>query len=142
METVLSVVDLKRGTDKVMAATRQYALALSANVILVDVEPLLPGSEGASEEELTADIEASYGDEIRTIQDLGEELSASGISNRVLMIEGTAADQLQMEVEREGATLVVVASQPHGALIEALTYGLREQLASRLKCPVLLVPVD
>lgn len=142
VETIITFVDLDRGTDEVMTATVKYAKALDATVILVDIEPLLPGAAGASEEELTRDIRESYGEEIRTIHDLGEDLSNAGVVNRVLMIEGTAADQLPMEAEREQADLVVIPSLPHGALVEAFTHGLREQLARKSRCPVLLVPVS
>ncbi len=141
METILTVIDLKPGTEKVVAETCKYAKALNANVILVNIEPLLPGAEGSSNEELSQDLESSYDDEIHTIHDMGAELTAQGIDNRVLIIEGTAADQLLKEAEREAASLIIIGSKPHGALVEALTHGLREQLAKKSHCPVLLVPV-
>jgi nucleotide-binding universal stress UspA family protein len=141
METILTVVDLKSGTAKLVAETCKYAKALHANVILVNIEPLLPGAEGTDKNDVTRDLEDGYGDEIQTILGLGEELTAQGITHRELIIEGTAAEQLLLAAEREAASLVIIGSYPHGALVEALTHGLREQLAKKAPCPVLLVPV-
>jgi nucleotide-binding universal stress UspA family protein len=141
METILTVVDLKSGTAKLVAETCKYAKALHANVILVNIEPLLPGAEGTDKNDVTRDLEDGYGDEIQTIRGLGEELTAQGIDHRELIIEGTAAEQLLLAADREAASLVIIGSYPHGALVEALTHGLREQLAKKAHCPVLLVPV-
>lgn len=141
METILTAVDLKAGTEQVVAETSKYARALNARVILVNVEPLLPGSEGTESENVSSDLVEGYGDEIQSIHDIGADLAAQGIDNRVLIIEGTAADQLVKEAEQESASLIIIGSHPHGALVEALTHGLREQLAKRAHCPILLVPV-
>jgi len=141
METILTVVDLEQGTRDVIDATCKYARLLNASVILVNVEPLLPGAEGAGAEDVVSDLENGYREEIQTIHDLGEELSALGLANRVLIIEGTAADELVKEVAREEVSLIVIGSEPHGALVEAMTHGLREQLAKRVRCPILLVPL-
>jgi nucleotide-binding universal stress UspA family protein len=141
METILTVVDFKSGTARLVAETCKYAKALHANVILVNMEPLLPGTEGTDKNDVTRDLEDGYGDEIQTILGLGEELTAQGITHRELIIEGTAAEQLLLAAEREAASLVIIGSYPHGALVEALTHGLREQLAKKAPCPVLLVPV-
>ena len=142
METILTAIDLKAGTDKVVAETCKYAKALNANVILVNIEPLLPGSEGTEAENVSSDMEKDYGEEIQSIHDIGADLTTQGIENRVLMIEGTASDQLLKEAEREAASLIVIGSHPHGAMVEALTHGLREQLAKKAHCPILLVPVQ
>ena len=141
MDTILTAIDLKSGTNKVVAVTCKYAKALDANVILVNIEPLLPGAEGTGTSEVAADLKQGYGDEIQSVHDIGTQLSEQGINNRVLIIEGTASDQLLKEAEREAASLIVIGSHPHGALVEALTHGLREQLAKNAHCPILLVPV-
>ena len=141
METVIVAVDFECSTTRLMQETRKYAGALGASVVLVNLEPLLPGAEGAADEELASDLQKNYGEEIRSIHDLGEELAAAGIASRVLVIEGEAAEQMIKEVERENPSLIIIGSRPHGALVEALTHGLREQLAKRLRCPILLVPV-
>jgi nucleotide-binding universal stress UspA family protein len=142
MDIILTVIDFKTDTQRVITETRKYAEAFNARVILVNLEPLLPGAGGATEEELTTDLKGSYGDEIQAIHDLGENLTASGIENRILLIEGAESDQLLKEAEREEVDLIIIASKPHGAIVEALTHGLREQLAKYGHCPVLLVPVD
>ncbi len=142
MEKILVAIDLDKGAESVMQTTRKYARVLDASVVLVNLEPLLPGAEGSSSEDVTRDIVQGYGEEIRTVHDLGEELTAEGIDNRVLIIEGTAADEMLAEAERESPTLIIIASERHGGLVEALTHGLREQLARQVRCPVLLVPVD
>jgi nucleotide-binding universal stress UspA family protein len=142
METVIVAVDFKFSTTRLMEETRKYAKALGASVVLVNLEPLLPGAEGAAEEELASDMQKNYGEEIQTIHGLGKELGAAGIDNRVLLIEGEASEQMVREVERERPALIIIGSRPHGALVEALTHGLREQLARRLSCPILLVPVE
>ena len=141
METILTVVDLRADAAKVVTETCKYAKALGAKVILVNVEPLLPGAEGAPNEEVIRDLESGYDEEIQTIHDLGADLTAQGIENRTLIIEGTEADELLKEAERESASLVIIGSRPHGALVEVLTHGLREQLAKKAHCPILLVPV-
>ena len=141
MDTILTAVDLKNGTDKVVAETCKYAKALNASVILVNIEPLLPGAEGTEAENVSADMQKDYGEEIQSIHDIGSILTDQGIDNRILIIEGTAADQLLKEAEREAASLIVIGSHPHGAMVEALTHGLREQLAKKAHCPILLVPL-
>jgi nucleotide-binding universal stress UspA family protein len=142
MEKILVAVDLELGVQNVMSETRKYAKALGASVVLVDLEPLLPGVGGTENEEDTKALESGYSDEIRTIRDLGADLTAAGIENRVLIIEGNTADQLVKEAEREAPSLIVMASARHGAVVEALTHGLREQIARRVSCPLLLVPRD
>ena len=46
MDTILTVIDLKTDTQRVIAETRKYAEAFNARVILVNLEPLLPGAGG------------------------------------------------------------------------------------------------
>jgi nucleotide-binding universal stress UspA family protein len=142
MEKILVAVDLELGVQNVMSETQKYAKALGASVVLIDLEPLLPGAGGTENEEDARDLENDYSDEIRTIRDLGADLTAAGIENRLLIIEGCAADQLVKEAEREAPSLIVMASARHGAVVEALTHGLREQIARRVSCPLLLVPRD
>jgi nucleotide-binding universal stress UspA family protein len=142
MEKILVAVDLELGIQNVMSETRKYAKALGASVVLVDLEPLLSGAGGIEDEEGALGLESDYGDEIRTIRDLGADLTSAGIENRVLIIEGNAADELVKEAVREAPSLIVMASARHGALVEALTHGLREQIARRVSCPLLLVPRD
>jgi nucleotide-binding universal stress UspA family protein len=84
------------------------------------------GSEDADADQLADSLRAQLGDE----------------PLHVRLVEGTPAQTIMKEAEREGAKLIVVGSRGHGALRSAVLGSVSRSLAEEASDPVVIVPAD
>ena len=149
-KTIMAAIDLATSTDHVIAAAREYSKAFSAKLYLVHVtlppEMMLfsPLEEDVGYEgvpiPLDREVEADRlrGDH-KALQDLGRELSDSGIDVTALSVEGSAVEELLGEIERLGIDLVIMGSHAPG-FIEFLFGSTTKSVMRGAHCPVLVLP--
>jgi len=141
MKTIFAAIDLDSNVDNIIEATRDLARQYGAELILATVEPELPGMEGAPDEEVETEIEASYSGAITQLQNMASKLSAQGINCRAVLLEGKAVDQLVQTAERLNADLIVLGNRGHSPFYDTLIGGTAPGVIHRAKQKVLLVPV-
>ncbi|TNE80932.1 MAG: universal stress protein, partial [Gammaproteobacteria bacterium] len=90
MKTIFAAIDLDSNVDNIIEAASDLARQYSAELVLATVETELPGMEGAPDEEVETEIQASYGGAITQLQNMASELSAQGINCRAILLEGKA----------------------------------------------------
>jgi nucleotide-binding universal stress UspA family protein len=67
-------------------------------------------------------------------------LAGAGVAPEVRLVEGSPAEAIMDAADREGAALLVVGSRGRGRLESALRGSVSQELASRARCPVVIVP--
>lgn len=141
MKTILAAIDLDSNVANVLNAASDLARKYGAELVLATVETELPGMEGAADEEVKKEIEASYGDAVARLQNMASELSAQGINCRAVLLEGKAVDQLVQTADRLEADLIVLGNHGHSPFYDTLIGGTAPGVIHRARQKVLLVPV-
>jgi nucleotide-binding universal stress UspA family protein len=67
-------------------------------------------------------------------------LSETGAAPEVRLVEGPPAEAIMATADEDGAELVVTGSRGRGALRSAVLGSVSRELASRARCPVVIVP--
>ncbi len=142
MKTIFAAIDLNSNVDSILAAASDFARHYEAELILATVETELPGSEGAAEEEVEADIQAAYGDAVAQLQAMANDLVNQGVNCRALMLEGKAVDQLVQAADKLHADLIVIGNHGRSPFYDTLLGGTAPGVIHRAKQYVLLVPVS
>jgi nucleotide-binding universal stress UspA family protein len=148
---ILVAIDLKPGTDYLLAETRRYAQALDATVDIIHVaapDPDLIGYiKSTPEEQDQFDVERKYhAKELRSehqqTQDLAAKLRASGVRvDQALTVQGPTLARVLEEAHKLRADLLILGSHHHGALYR-LWYGdIAAGAAKQARCALLVVPV-
>lgn len=141
MKTILAAIDLESDAENVLDAASDLARKYGAELVLATVETELPGMEGAADEEVEKEIEASYGDAIARLQNMARELSTQGINCRAVLLEGKAVDQLVQTADRLQVDLIVLGNHGHSPFYDTLIGGTAPGVVHRARQKVLLVPV-
>ena len=150
---IVVAIDLKAGTDRLLAETRRYGQALNAVVNIVHVaspEPDFVGYMKSGERgEATQDnqireseAKALRGEHAQT-QAFGEALRASGVRvDRALTLQGPILETILDETRKLGADLLILGSHHHGA-IHRLWFGdIAVDAAKEPPCALLVIPVS
>ncbi len=141
MKTIIAAVETESGQDNILEAAKDLAGLYNAELILVTVESELPGTEGADDEQVKAELEDAYGDDVHILQGLAQQVAEEGIDCRALIIEGTATDQLLHIADEVDADLIVIGNHHHSPLYDTLIGGALPGIIHRAKQKVLLVPL-
>jgi len=150
---IVVAIDLKAGTDRLLAETERYGLALNAVVNIIHVaspEPDFVGYMKSGERgEATQDnqireseAKALRGEHAQT-QAFGEALRASGLRvDRALTLQGPILETILDETRKLGADLLILGSHHHGA-IHRLWFGdIAVDAAKEPPCALLVIPVS
>lgn len=140
MKTLLAALDLSQSTDTILDQASTLAKALGAELVLVTVEPNLPGSEGATESESKEEISQEFSNDVHELHDVAKEYSERVGACRALILEGTPADQILHAAKTVGADMIIIGSHGHSAIFETLTGSASQEVVHHSKVPVLLVP--
>lgn len=154
--SILAAIDLTFSTDQVLAATREYAKALSAKVYLVHIAQREPTSEQAAVDlSLLSDtvsgpaLPVSVGrqdeaDRLRSerqaLQDLRSKLSVVGVDAIALSIEGPTVDKLLLEIDRLDIDLVIMAPHAPGFFRDLFLGSITKEVIRKAPCPILVLP--
>ena len=141
---ILLAIDLKPGTDRLLAETQRYAKALNATVDVIHVGEPDPAFVGyikvvdVERQSKAHDLRAEH----QQTQALGATLRASGIRvDRTLMVQGPILPMILEQAQKFGSDLLILGSHHHGALYR-LWYGdTATDAVKQPPCAVLVVPV-
>jgi len=67
-------------------------------------------------------------------------LAEAGAPGELQLVEGSTAEAIMQAADRDGAELLVVGSRGRGHVRSALLGSVSRELASRSRCPVVIVP--
>jgi nucleotide-binding universal stress UspA family protein len=151
-KTIMAAKDLAASTEEVLSAAKEYSKAFSAKLYLVHVslQPemrvAVPPLEVSPEYwavpiplDRKAEADRLRG-EHKALQDLGRELSDSGIDVTALALEGWTVEKLLEEMERLSIDLVIIGSHPPSLLRGLFVGSTTEDVMRRAHCPVLVLP--
>lgn len=167
---MLVAIDLKPGTDRVLAEAQRYAKALDAIVNIVhiadpvsdfvrdtkevtdskDPDPdFVSYVKGEQEtkpgahETLRDDRAKEFRLEHQQVHALAEKMRASGIRvDHALTVQGPTLEKLLKEASRLGTDLLVLGSHRHGALYRLLHGDIAIDATKQAPCALLVVPTE
>lgn len=119
---ILCAVDDSEAAGRVLATAQALAGALGADLVAVHV---VPGADGNTDEAVSA---------------VRARLSEAGRAPDLRVLEGAPAQAIMETADREGAELLVVGARGRGPLSSAVLGSVSRELASRARCPVVIVP--
>jgi nucleotide-binding universal stress UspA family protein len=149
---ILVAIDLKAGTDRLMAEAQRYGQALNAIVDIIHVaapDPEFVGyiksdnPEERSQEDMIRETNAKVlRAEHQQTQVLAATLRAKGVRvDQALTVQGPTLATVLDEARKLGADLLILGSHHHGALYR-LWYGdTATDAAKHPPCALLVVPL-
>jgi nucleotide-binding universal stress UspA family protein len=149
---ILVAIDLKTGTDRLLAEAQRYAKALDAVVDIIHVAPPDPDFVGyiksaRPEDQTETDpkrkpIAEALRTEHQQIQTLGATLRASGTRvDRAMTVQGPTLQKLLEEVHKLRADLLIVGSHHHGPIYRLLHGDTAAGASASAPCALLVVPI-
>ena len=142
MKNILVAVDLKEGTQKVLAYAVEQAQLHKAHVWIVHVaapEPDFIGYEVGPQ--YIRDMRATeLKEEHRQLKELASEVAFKGIAAESIMINGATIEMLSAEIEKLHIDLVVIGHHKHSLIHKAFFGRTDVSLIEHTNVPVLVVP--
>jgi nucleotide-binding universal stress UspA family protein len=149
---IVVAIDLKAGTERLLAEAQRYALALNAVVDIIHVAPPEPDFVGymksrdpaeKTQDNLIRESEANaLRSEHRQTQDFAAMLRANGVRvERALTAQGPTLATILDEAKKLGADLLVLGSHHHGTFHRLWFGDLAADATQRLPCSLLVVPL-
>jgi nucleotide-binding universal stress UspA family protein len=149
---ILVAIDLKPGTDRLLAEAQRYANALDAIVNIVHiadpVSDFVRYTKGAHEvkdynDTLRDDQAKEFHLEHRQVDAIAEKMRASGIRvDQALTVQGPTLEKLLKEASKFDTDLLIFGSHHHGALYR-LWYGdVAIDAIKQAPCALLVVPIQ
>lgn len=121
-EMILCAVDDSEAAGRVLETARGLADAWGARLVVVHA------------------VESSDRDADDPAASVRSRLAEAGEPPDVRLVEGPPARAIMETVDREDAQLLVIGSRGRGALRSAVLGSVSRELASRARCPVVIVP--
>jgi nucleotide-binding universal stress UspA family protein len=149
---IVVAVDLKAGTERLLAEAQRYGRALDAVVDIIHIAAPDPDFVGyikdsdpaeKTQDSLIRESEAkALRVEHQQTQALGETLRANGVRvDRALTVQGPTLATILGEARKLGADLLILGSHHHGAIYR-LWYGdIAVDAAKQAPCALLVVPI-
>lgn len=119
---ILCAIDDSEAAGPVLDTARELANALGGELVAAHA------------------VGADDRDADEVLDPIRKRVSEAGISSDVRVLEGPPADAIIEAADREGAELIVVGARGHGHLRSAVLGSVSRELASRARCPVVVVP--
>jgi nucleotide-binding universal stress UspA family protein len=155
---ILVAIDLKPGTERLLAEAQRYAKALEAIVDIIHVADPDPDFVGyiksAQQPETGGHAVTDYDQTLRDdrakelrsehqqAQAIAAKMRAAGIRvDQALMVQGPTLESILEEARKLSTDLLVLGSHQHGALYR-LWYGdIAIDAAKQAPCALLVVPI-
>jgi nucleotide-binding universal stress UspA family protein len=149
---IVVAVDLKSGTNRLLAEAQRYGRALNAIVDIIHIAAPDPDFVGyiknsdpaeKTQDNLIRESEAkALRAEHQQTQALGETLRANGVRvDRALTVQGPTLATILGETRKLGADLLILGSHHHSAIYR-LWYGdIAVDAAKHAPCALLVVPI-
>jgi nucleotide-binding universal stress UspA family protein len=149
---ILVAIDLKPGTDRVLAEARRYAEALQGIVDIIHVAEPDPAFIGyikapSKEEQSTTDSgrilrARELREEHRKTQAFEASLRDTGIRvGQALTVQGPILATILEEAKKLKSDLLVLGSHQHGALYRLWYADIAREAVEHTPCALLVVPV-
>jgi nucleotide-binding universal stress UspA family protein len=142
---ILVAIDLKTGTDRLLAEAQRYGRALDAIVDIIHVAAPDPYFVGYIKKDQVDSEREPNAKALRTehqqTQAFGAMLRANGIRvGQALTVQGPILATILQEADKLSADLLMLGSHHHGALYH-LWYGETAAYAAKqASCALLIVP--
>jgi nucleotide-binding universal stress UspA family protein len=140
--SILVPVDFSDVTPKVIRHAVRLAEAFKSRIILLHVaepEPEFIGFEPGPPS-VRVSMAVDFHAEHRKLEEIKEELTASGLQVQAFQIQGPTAEKILSEAEQHQSEMIVIGSHGHGALYNLLTGSVAAGVLKSARCPVLVVP--
>jgi len=142
MERIVVGVDGSPGARRAVAWAAREAEHWGATLIAIHAwsVPVMAAPTGLAPMPIVPDVEDLAGPARAVLDDALAEVRTThpGVTIEPRVVEGAAADVLLHAAE--GADLLVVGSQGHGAVIGMLLGSVSQHLSHHATCPLVLVP--
>jgi nucleotide-binding universal stress UspA family protein len=140
---ILVSVDFSTATEHLMRIARKIAGRSPVHIYLLHVADPEPDFMGyrAGPEVVRDQVAESYQYEHRHLQELADELRASGMQVTALTVQGAIVETVLEQADKLDATFIVAGSHGHGAVYDLLVGSISEGIVRKSKRPVLVVPV-
>jgi nucleotide-binding universal stress UspA family protein len=149
---IMVAIDLKTGTDRLLAEARRFSQALNAIVDIIHVAPPDPGFIGYiksndPEEQNQFDTERephakALRAEHQKAQAFGAMLRSAGVRvDQTLTVQGPTLATILAHVSKLNSDLLVLGSHHHGALYRLWSGDTVADAAKHAPCTLLVVPV-
>ena len=143
MELLLVPIDFSAGTEKVIAAALELALATGAGLRLLHVAPpdpdFVPYDAGPAvvRDQVAGDLREEH----RQVQSLAAQLCEQGVETSARMVMGPFVETIVEQADQSLADMIVIGSHGHGALFRMVLGSVSEGVVRQSDCPVLVVPI-
>jgi len=144
LETILVPIDFSDVSTLVVEHAGTMAKAFGGRVVLLHIaepEPDFVGFE-AGPPAVRMSTAQEFRGEHRRLEEYKQQLTAAGVEVLALHIQGSLAEKVLEEAERQSADLIVMGSHGHGALYNLLVGSVTSGVVKHAKCPVLIVPAQ
>lgn len=142
MKPIIALVDFSDVTAAVVRQATELARAMKCGICLLHVAP--PDPEFVGYEAGPKSVRDTVAQKIRAehhaIQELEAGVRKQGVDVQALLVQGPTVERALAEIERLGASLVVMGSHGRGALHHLLVGSVTEGVLRKAKCPVVVVP--
>lgn len=145
MKTIVVAVDFSSGTEKVIDAASQLAIALKEKIYLVHAVDDTPiyGVYGLYSEQVPMINE--YGEmarkvAMRKLVELQDRFNIGGLE--VELLQGRPQDQILDFAEKVDADMVIVGTHGHSVVGSLFMGSVASSLVRKAKFPVLVVPCE
>ncbi|HXO02277.1 MAG TPA: universal stress protein [Stellaceae bacterium] len=149
---ILVAIDLKTGTDRLLAEARRYGQALNAMVDIIHVsepDPDFVGYIKGNNPEIQSQLDSEREPHAKVLrlehqqtQEFGATLRASGVRvDRALTVQGPILETIVQEARKLGADLLILGSHQHGALHRFWYGDTVTGVVKQPPCALLVVPV-
>ena len=149
---ILVAVDLKTGTDRLLAEVQRYAKALDAIVDIVHVAPPDPDFVGyiksgrPDDQTATDPMREPTAEALRAehqqIQALGTTLRSNGVNvDRARALQGPHLSIILEEARKLSADLLIIGSHHHGTIYRFWHGDTVAEISTQAPCALLVVPV-
>jgi nucleotide-binding universal stress UspA family protein len=145
---LLAAIDFSELSESVLQETAKLAKALSAETVLLHVQPpaspafdLYPETEVITLPAGGAALpDGGDGNGQEKLETMAERLRRDGIRATGSTVEGDEVDGIVGEGRRIKADMIIVGSPGHGSLFHLLVGSVSEGVVKKAPCPVLIVP--
>ena len=139
---ILVAIDLSNASQKILDKAKTLAVALSAEVCLLQVmegepdflddEPDLQGTSDQGQQELSQ--------EHKDLQKEVDGLRQSGIDTKGLLTQGSVVDIILQKSKQLEIDIIIVGTHGHGGVHHMIFGSVSEGVLRNTSCPVLVIP--
>jgi nucleotide-binding universal stress UspA family protein len=144
-KTIVALIDLAGGSEKVIAHAKTLAQAFSCNVVLMHGVPKQPTTLDVgivSPVVLRDPTPEEWESHKARLLEISESLQRSGINATAAQVQDITGESVVVESKYLDADLIIVGSHHHSALLNLFLGNITQDVLKHALCPVLVIPAD